>query len=532
MKFKVRIPLDFVPGNDADLARCLADPVWRLCSGQLYKIMIKGDDGHDEELVIPFKPNRSQRRLLEKLHYRNIILKARQLGFTTLIAIYFLDCALFRKNIRAGIIAHEEDAAKKIFRDKVKFAYLQLPSALRDAFPLARDNATRQKVMKGLGFAFHHAERFNREVTFLASYRLARQEGESHDKAIDTANDLTWKVHFDYQNTSRPRAMQNDTAKVLLLFRNYSANMLYRLARDVYKSINPKDPAERKEALTQFAGITGMMMLHAGVRGTWFFGIATAIASVFMDDGDDPEEEMKKAMIDAIGPTATGLALNGVPGHALGWDLSGRIGMPDLWFRSSDKQLEGEDAYNYWLSQAAGAAPSMALNAFKGMAMAAKGNVYRGIETAMPKIIKDQMRAYRYMTDGAETMKGDDILPEMTPWEGISQSLGFTPAALTERYKQNSANMNKQEAILAARSSLLSRYYKADEASNEAELDKLDKEIDKFSDKYPEQKITAKTLSRSIRTREKNSDRNVGGINYNEKLKERILNEQSMSIYR
>ncbi|WMY76423.1 PLxRFG domain-containing protein [Buttiauxella selenatireducens] len=393
-------------------------------------------------------------------------------------------------------------------------------------------NATRQKVMKGLGFAFHHAERFNREVTFLASYRLARQEGESHDKAIDTANDLTWKVHFDYQNTSRPRVMQNDTAKVLLLFRNYSANMLYRLARDVYKSINPKDPAERKEALTQFAGITGMMMLHAGVRGTWFFGIATAIASVFMDDGDDPEEEMKKAMIDAIGPTATGLALNGVPGHALGWDLSGRIGMPDLWFRSSYKELEGEDAYNYWLSQAAGAAPSMALNAFKGMAMAAKGNVYRGIETAMPKIIKDQMRAYRYMTDGAETMKGDDILPEMTPWEGISQSLGFAPAALSERYKQNSANMNKQEAILAARSNLLSQYYKADEASNEAELDKLDKEIDKFSDKYPEQKITGKTLNRSIRTREKNSDRNVGGINYNEKLKDRILNEQSMSIYR
>jgi hypothetical protein len=275
-----------------------------------------------------------------------------------------------------------------------------------------------------------------------------------------------------------------------------------------------------------------MMMLHAGVRGTWFYGIAMAIASFFMPDGEDPEEEMKKAMMDAIGPTATGLALNGVPGHVLGWDLSGRIGMPDLWLRSPDKQLEGDDAFNFWQSQFLGAAPGMVQNMFRGASMIAKGNTYRGIETMAPKFIKDQMRAYRFASDGAETMKGDDILPEMTPWEVASQSLGFTPAALTERYKQNSANMAKQEAILGKRSSLLNRYYKADQADDQADLDKLEEEIDKFSNEYPEQEITGKTLSRSIRAREKNSERNEGGMTYSEKLKDRLLDEQSRSIYR
>lgn len=136
------VPLDFVPSNEAELRTCLSDPMWRLGSGYLYKIMIKGDDDDDDDaLVVPFKPNRAQRRLLSKLHYRNIILKARQLGFTTLIAIYFLDCALFRANIRAGIIAHEEAAAKAIFRDKVKFAYEQLPPELLAAMPLKRDSA-------------------------------------------------------------------------------------------------------------------------------------------------------------------------------------------------------------------------------------------------------------------------------------------------------------------------------------------------------------------------------------------------------
>ena len=94
----VPVPHDFVPTSAADLAVCLSDPMWRICSGVLYKIMVKGDDNDDSDdaLVVPFKPNRAQRRLLKKMHSRNIILKARQLGFTTLICIFFLDCALFR----------------------------------------------------------------------------------------------------------------------------------------------------------------------------------------------------------------------------------------------------------------------------------------------------------------------------------------------------------------------------------------------------------------------------------------------------
>jgi hypothetical protein len=119
----------------------LSDPWWRLTSGKLYKIMIKGDDG-EEELVVPFIPNEAQLNLLSNLHTRNNILKARQLGFTTVIAIYFLDCCLFKANVRAAIIAQAEDVAKTIFRDKVNFAYLNLPTQLRIAMPLGRDSAS------------------------------------------------------------------------------------------------------------------------------------------------------------------------------------------------------------------------------------------------------------------------------------------------------------------------------------------------------------------------------------------------------
>lgn len=124
-----------------DYERIKTDPLWRITSGKFYKIMIKGDDEDAESFTLPFRPNASQLDLLHNLWWRNIILKARQLGFTTLIAIVWLDHALWNADQRCGIIAHEREAAEAIFRDKIRFAYNNLPSFMQPMFPLERDSA-------------------------------------------------------------------------------------------------------------------------------------------------------------------------------------------------------------------------------------------------------------------------------------------------------------------------------------------------------------------------------------------------------
>lgn len=129
------------PTNQAELAACLADPHWRVTSGALYKIMVKGD-GEEDATVVPFVPNAAQRRFLKRIWHRNLILKARQLGMTTLVSILWLDHALFNGNQRCGIIAQDREAAEAIFRDKIKFAYDNLPVQMREKFPLERDSAT------------------------------------------------------------------------------------------------------------------------------------------------------------------------------------------------------------------------------------------------------------------------------------------------------------------------------------------------------------------------------------------------------
>ena len=123
------IKFGFRPSTEEELKACLSDPLWRICSGALYKIIIKGDDDKDG-LIMEFKPNRAQKRLIASLWHRNVILKARQLGFTTLVCIIWLDTALFSENVRCGIVAQDREAAEAIFRDKVKLLIKTCPNYL------------------------------------------------------------------------------------------------------------------------------------------------------------------------------------------------------------------------------------------------------------------------------------------------------------------------------------------------------------------------------------------------------------------
>lgn len=120
----------------------LADRIWRLQN--LYWVV--DEDGN----LIKFKLRPAQIYLMENMHYKNIILKARQLGFTTFICIFMLDYALFNRNKSLGIIAHTKDDASVIFR-KVKIAWENFPQHLKDWFKLTTvgDSAVEYQFTNG-----------------------------------------------------------------------------------------------------------------------------------------------------------------------------------------------------------------------------------------------------------------------------------------------------------------------------------------------------------------------------------------------
>ena len=115
----------------------LKDKNWRI--NNLYKIRNK------EGKLVKFVRNRAQRHYAENKWYRNLILKSRQLGFTTDEAIDSLDDALFTPNRDALLIAHNLEAGESIFDKKIVFAWDRLPLEIRRLYKV--DNKT-SKTLK------------------------------------------------------------------------------------------------------------------------------------------------------------------------------------------------------------------------------------------------------------------------------------------------------------------------------------------------------------------------------------------------
>lgn len=133
--------IERVPKNKAELEELMANREWRL--NNLY--FIRNKDG---QRVI-FKMNGAQRKFHEEKHNKNINLKARQMGFTTYIQIYGLDKCLFTPDHAMGVIAHTKNDAQTFFKDKIKFAYDNLPDNIKKAIPATSDSAMELSFSNG-----------------------------------------------------------------------------------------------------------------------------------------------------------------------------------------------------------------------------------------------------------------------------------------------------------------------------------------------------------------------------------------------
>lgn len=115
----------------------LGDQWWRL--NNLYYIL----DAKMRRVL--FVPNEAQQFLYHNVWYLNIILKARQLGFSTFIDIWALDTAFWNNNQRVVIIAQDKIAAENLFEEKIKYPYDQLSEQVKALNPRVRSNARELK---------------------------------------------------------------------------------------------------------------------------------------------------------------------------------------------------------------------------------------------------------------------------------------------------------------------------------------------------------------------------------------------------
>lgn len=383
-------------------------------------------------------------------------------------------------------------------------------------------NSTAHRVMNVVSFFFHHAERFNREITALASYRLARSAGKSHMAAVQAAADVTETSHFDYSSSNKARLLQSDTARVLLLFRQYSLNVTYLLARSAHQSFKGDSKAVKVEARRRLTGILGMTAIFAGLQGLPLFWVVKFVLETMFDDEDEPWEfdaEFRQFLVDMTGSkTAAAVLARGPIDVATGATISSRVSLNNLWIRESYRDLEGQAAYQYWLEQLAGPIGGTAAGGFRWAQLMDQGEYGRAFEAMLPVFMRNALKAWRFDKEGANTMRGDPLIEEMPNNELFMQVLGFTPTSLSERYAENSAIKNVEQRILDRRSKLLDRFALTTRLGDEGGTEEVLVAIQRFNTANPTMAIKNETLIQSIRSRQSYSDRAQNGIIINKNL--------------
>jgi len=123
-----------------ELVGKLGDKEFRL--NHLYKIIDKN------QKFLTFTPNLAQQDFLKNKGQRNIILKARQLGFTTLSVIDMLDDALFNKNMSTMLISYDLPSAEGVFY-KIKTAWDNFP--LKESYVIDAENKRQYRFNQGDG---------------------------------------------------------------------------------------------------------------------------------------------------------------------------------------------------------------------------------------------------------------------------------------------------------------------------------------------------------------------------------------------
>lgn len=116
----------------------LRDKRWRL--ENLYVINTKSKGKRI------FKLTRAQNHFLDNIRNRNIILKSRQLGFSTLITLWILDETLFKPNKEALAIAHVKEGMTDIFDKKAKFAIMNFPDEIKGIFDFKTNSKTKLTI--------------------------------------------------------------------------------------------------------------------------------------------------------------------------------------------------------------------------------------------------------------------------------------------------------------------------------------------------------------------------------------------------
>jgi len=371
------------------------------------------------------------------------------------------------------------------------------------------------KIMGGISAPFSATEKYNRAVTAIAAYDLAKANGYSEEKALRLALDTVKDVHTSGMAETAPRWMQHPLGRVFFTFKSFTWNSAFIIARAFHQAFKGEDAKVRRAAREQLVGMLFMTGMFAGVKGMPFMGVAETVGQMLhaLFGDDDEPYDLKNDLRAFFGE----LVYKGPVNWLTNLEISNRVGVAqDLIWRDDPRADSGFILGA--MQRAFGPAGSYAGSVENAVKMLNEGHTERAIEAVMPSFIRNGMKSLRYLSEGALTLKGDPVDENVGAYNSLMQGFGFSPASLSSKYEVTSAAKTYEKKVADKRQNLLNKYSMAKQGGDFELMAEAREDMASFNEKHPSQRITGTTLQKSESARKAAEKNTINGVTFNKKL--------------
>ena len=381
----------------------------------------------------------------------------------------------------------------------------------------AQYTGLKARIEDGISMPFSATEKYNRAVTAIAAYDLAKGAGYSEEKALRLALDTVKDTHTSGMADTAPKWMQNPLGRVFFTFKSFAWNSAFIVAKSFHDAFKGETKEIRDAARRQLVGMYAMTGLFAGAKGMPFMGLAEVIGQMLhaLFGDDDQPYDFNEDLRAFLGE----LLYKGPVNYATNLEISNRVGLAqDLVFRDDPRGIAENGYVLSAMKNAFGPAGSYAVNAEGAIKMFSEGHTERAIEALLPSWARNGMKGSRYMTEGALTLKGDPVDADVGAYNSMMQVIGFSPASLSSQYEKTAVAKSFEKKVLDRRQSLLNKYDMAHHGGDSEMMQEVREGIGAFNKAHPKEKIDGTTLQKSISARKAAEKNMINGVTFNKKL--------------
>ncbi|GEQ77941.1 hypothetical protein CTTA_4946 [Comamonas testosteroni] len=296
----------------------------------------------------------------------------------------------------------------------------------------------RTKVAWGQPFAL--AEQFNRRSTFIASYRLAKEQGIQNPSAF--ARKAVLDTQFVYSKAVKPQWARGTIGGTLFTFKTYSVSYLELMQR--MWNQGPAGSPERAAGRRAVGWSIAMLMLMGGAGGLPF---AEDIEDLIDAGGQlmgysmSVKQWRKQLMQDVLGKELADFieqGVSGLPGAPV--DISGRLGMGNL-IPGTGLFLEKRD-HSRDLVEIIGPAGDLIQRAATGARKALTGDIAGAALEVSPTAVRNLAKGVDMADSGIyKDSKGRKVI-DVTLGEAVAKAVGFQPKSVAETQEATATEQN------------------------------------------------------------------------------------------